>query len=215
MEIPSSPAQIEAMKRLILTAGILLVTGAAVDARDPNPADVIVFVKGTTVPPGPVDYGARSVVSRIYASIGVKLSWRDGEAAAGSLPGNPARIQVCYARGDQAKASSEALALAAPFSDAGTQITVIYDRILTRAARPGLAQALLAHVLAHEIGHLLQGTNWHARTGVMKAHWNGQDYGEMERKPLAFTSDDLDLIRLGLDRLKGRIPSSNSSAASR
>jgi len=49
----------------------------------------------------------------------------------------------------------------------------------------------------------------------MKPHWNGQDYAAMERKPMAFTPDDLDLIRLGLDRLKGRIANSSSPAASK
>jgi hypothetical protein len=45
-------------------------------------------------------------------------------------------------------------------------------------------------VPAHEIGHGLQGTDGHAETGVVKEHWNGQDYDAIEKKPLEFTSLD-------------------------
>jgi hypothetical protein len=38
----------------------------------------------------------------------------------------------------------------------------------------------------------------------MRAHWGRQDYDAMERKQLWFTSDDVDLIRDGLNALKVR-----------
>ena len=41
-------------------------------------------------------------------------------------------------------------------------------------------------------------TNQHAQTGVMKTNWNGRDYEAMEKKPLEFTHDDIDLIVWGL-----------------
>ena len=60
-------------------------------------------------------------------------------------------------------------------------------------------QAILAHVLAHELGHILQGTDWHAETGVMQANWRAADYETMQRGPLAFTAEDIRLIGRGLD----------------
>lgn len=57
---------------------------------------------------------------------------------------------------------------------------------------------LLAHVLVHEITHILQGTCRHSDTGIMKARWTHQDYMEMGQKPLSFTEKDLQLIRTGL-----------------
>jgi len=59
---------------------------------------------------------------------------------------------------------------------------------------------LLAHVMTHEITHLLQEVAWHSATGVMKAHWNLRDYSEMAWRPLPFTQEDIDLIRCGLRR---------------
>jgi hypothetical protein len=82
-------------------------------------------------------------------------------------------------------------------------ITILYKRIPIGMSIRG-RERVLAHVLAHEIGHVLQCTNWHARSGVMKAHWTNLDYDAMERKPLEFTSIDVDLIRQGLKRLKSR-----------
>jgi len=61
-----------------------------------------------------------------------------------------------------------------------------------------LTTNLLAHVLVHEITHILQGTCRHSDTGIMKARWTHQDYMEMGQKPLSFTEEDLQLIRTGL-----------------
>ena len=55
----------------------------------------------------------------------------------------------------------------------------------------------LAHVLVHEITHILQASDRHSDSGVMKARWIAQDYEAMARKPLRFTSEDLDLIHRG------------------
>jgi len=58
----------------------------------------------------------------------------------------------------------------------------------------------------------LEGTNAHAPAGVMKAHWNGQDYDAMERKPLEFTSLDVEMIRDGLNLRKARNADSSPEA---
>ena len=82
----------------------------------------------------------------------------------------------------------------------------MYDRIeFAVAARPSLEQAVLAHVLAHEIGHALQRTNQHTPNGVMKAHWTTQDYDAMAKRPLPFSPVDVDLIHEGLLAHKARV----------
>lgn len=79
-----------------------------------------------------------------------------------------------------------------------TRIVLLYDRVLS-AAGPDLAPALLGHVLAHEIVHILQGVNAHSASGLMKPHWDRRDYEDMQRAPLPFTQVDLTLIDLGLE----------------
>ena len=57
---------------------------------------------------------------------------------------------------------------------------------------------LLAHVLAHEITHILQVSCRHSDRGVMKAGWDGFDYDDMAWAPIAFAKYDIDLIHRGI-----------------
>ena len=88
-----------------------------------------------------------------------------------------------------------ALALAKVYE--GVHITVFWDRVerLSRFAPPTF---VLAHVLVHEITHILQGIDRHSESGVMKSRWTPEDYRAMASKPLPFTPLDVKLIHLGL-----------------
>jgi hypothetical protein len=190
------------MKTSILIAGILA-AGMSAQARDSKPADVTVYVKGDNNAPSSVDQTARATVTWMFARVGVRLAWRDGEPGTGTASGSPVTVQVQFT-GELPDASREALAYALPFGEQGVAIHVMYDRVRWVARRSSREAPILAHVLAHEIGHVLQRTNAHAPDGVMKAHWNGQDYDPMEKKPLEFTRVDVEMIKVGLDQRKAR-----------
>jgi hypothetical protein len=54
----------------------------------------------------------------------------------------------------------------------GWLATVFSDRIDAAAARVGVdAGTLLGRVMAHEVGHLLLGIDYHGAAGVMRAEW--------------------------------------------
>jgi len=53
---------------------------------------------------------------------------------------------------------------------------------------------VLAHVLVHEITHVLEGVARHSASGIMKARWEGADYERMHFAPLPFAGEDLRLI---------------------
>jgi hypothetical protein len=57
----------------------------------------------------------------------------------------------------------------------GTMATVFVDRVtrLARHARMDVA-TVLARALAHEIGHLILGTNEHSHAGIMRETWTAQ-----------------------------------------
>jgi hypothetical protein len=90
-----------------------------------------------------------------------------------------------------------AFAYALPYE--GTHIVVFYDRV-QHVSTPSGRPSLLAHVLVHEITHILQGMPRHSGEGIMKANWDARDYSAMTWKPLVFTSEDIDLIHNGLAR---------------
>jgi hypothetical protein len=80
-------------------------------------------------------------------------------------------------------------------------IVVFYSRVCQKMS-PARVPVLLAHVLAHEIAHILQGVQRHSESGLMKPQRDDADFFEMARKPLGFTEEDVDLIYRGLDARK-------------
>ena len=71
--------------------------------------------------------------------------------------------------------------------------------------------ALLAHAMAHEIAHVLQGISRHSESGILKAHWSGTDCARMAFFPLMFTREDALLIHHGLRVRHSRLASSGRS----
>jgi hypothetical protein len=133
---------------------------------------------------------AEQTASKMFAEAGVTIDWRRGVAGC-PAPG----ILISLSSQAPADVPPDALAYALPYD--GSHIVIFYDR-LQRRVRPAEISSLLAHVLVHEITHILQGINRHSPRGVMKAHWNGPDYQAMRWKPLSFTPEDIDLIHRGL-----------------
>jgi hypothetical protein len=76
-----------------------------------------------------------------------------------------------------------ALAYALPYE--GVHIEVFYDRIAQ--ADPDLVPSLMAHVIVHEITHILQGIDRHSTGGIMQAVWGSSDYIQMKRGQLRYT----------------------------
>jgi hypothetical protein len=158
-------------------------------------ADVTVFLNGDAIVPNPVSYPARNEVTRIFAGIGVGLVWQSKGVNVGGSSANSFAIRATFITGVPQCSHPGVLAYAEPFNGSPV-ITVMYDRlVVTGAGRPRLVPALLAHVLAHEIGHILLGTDSHAKAGIMKARWTSGDYDEMERMPMIFEPSDEDSIR--------------------
>jgi hypothetical protein len=57
---------------------------------------------------------------------------------------------------------------------------------------------VLGHVMAHELGHLLLGSNAHAEIGIMRPRWFGQQLRAVERGALFFSPEQALLMRNGL-----------------
>ena len=78
-------------------------------------------------------------------------------------------------------------------SGPNTIATVYAAAIAERARRDGTSLAtLVGRVSAHEIGHLLLGTNAHAAHGLMQASW---DVKRIDRGDWDFTVEDAATIR--------------------
>ena len=163
--------------------------GLGAQAAEPAGQRPVIVCMGLGVVSGaPV---ARTVASKMFARIGVAIDWRDP----GACPAEA--ILISLTDNTPESLHRGALAYAQPFE--GVHIRVFCDRIQRfQNYQQILVPSLLAHVLVHEITHILQGIVKHSGSGVMKAHWELDDFSVMVAKPLRFEDDDIDMIRRGL-----------------
>ena len=71
-----------------------------------------------------------------------------------------------------------------------------YNRIADLAAHNGAdGAALLGHVIAHEIGHLLLPADSHSSRGVMRGEWDRTQFDDMAKGLLTFAPKEVQLIR--------------------
>ncbi len=143
------------------------------------------------------------LASSLFDKIGVKLVWHDGARPAG-VTGYALRTL----KHAPEAASAEALA--------GTQMGVteigeiaIYRDRVSRflMEHSNLKNVAAGYVLAHELGHAIEGMPRHSDSGIMKAHWSPDDFQNMVFHKLVFAPIDAELIR-------GRLAAKSSSQTS-
>jgi hypothetical protein len=174
------------MKITALIAIVVVIGSPALTAQRAQPPVTVCMTDGPA--PGWVAVQARAQASQMFSKIGVAIQWRCGDSRQRNIT-----IRMTGAASPGFR--PDALAYAAPFQD---HIQVLYNRIET-AAPASVAPAVLAHVLVHEITHVLEDVSHHSGTGIMKAQWNSDDYRIMASHPLPFAAIDVELIRSGID----------------
>jgi len=183
------------MMRAAWTALILLFTVVSATAghiKPPGSTSLTVCSESMK----PEYAGVHAATSSIFAPTGVRLEWRDTR----HCPAGAVKISIVTS--EPGEPHSEVLAYATPFE--GIHIVVYLDRV-EAAIETRRAPVLLAHILAHEIAHILQGSDYHSDSGLMKAHWDANDHREMAWQPLQFTPYDIDRIHEGMIRRDGLI----------
>ena len=129
----------------------------------------------------------------LLRSVGVNLRFIHAEADA--LDGDAIGLRL-LARAPEGVPRG-ALANALIVNRRGVEAVVYYDRV-TEFFHSGDSQAagvLLGYVIAHEIGHVLQGHSLHSTGGVMKARWNVHDLSTLLQRQLMFYNADARAIR--------------------
>lgn len=139
---------------------------------------------------------------RILREADVSVEWRDCSPAGrlhpacGESPA-PGELVVRMVRAVGAAASRT---LGEAFIDTvtgkGVLATVFVDRIeafaaIAKADLPGV----VARVMAHEIGHLLLGSNAHTQTGLMRESFSPDDLVQDRRDQWMFSAPEADRIR--------------------
>jgi hypothetical protein len=168
----------------------------AAEPREPQ-QKLTVYLRDNAAVPITVRAKALELADHMFATIGIRLDWRSGEPPRTSST-RPIGIELVAHTPVDLLPGATAYAL--PFE--GVHIRVFYDRV--ERVVPGFAAVMLAHVMVHEIAHILEGIDRHSDSGVMKALWTNQDHIQMQVEALSFAPEDVKLIRLGLaSRLAG------------
>jgi len=78
----------------------------------------------------------------------------------------------------------------------GCYAYLFYEPIRQLVERTQVAPSvILGHAMAHELGHLLLGTNSHSPGGLMRAHWTPEDLANASRGNLRFSLEQSLRIR--------------------
>ena len=90
-----------------------------------------------------------------------------------------------------------ALGFANVTPDGGRYATVLMDSVEEFAQRQQLSKSqVLVHVVAHEMGHMLMGSNSHSSRGLMRAGWKASELREMAELSLLFSTEEVERMRV-------------------
>jgi len=182
--------------KIAMVAALAVAAGVSANARQSDRGSrtkVPVYVDNNAVQPS-VLHLAEGIAGAMFATAGVRIEWH-GHSLEGVLPRVRA-LAIGLASNTPDRLLPGALGFARVYE--GVHIDVFCDRLDRLAPGSKMAVPLLAHVLVHEITHMLQGIDRHSENGVMKAYWTASDYAEMASSPLPFTPVDIQLIHLGI-----------------
>jgi hypothetical protein len=164
--------------------------------------------------PNDILTSAKTVMTRIYSRVGVRLVWA-GRSVDTGTHGEPdpchgrdaaTSLRIIIVPSGQAEhvdADSKKLGLAAGNEvQSGTVAYVFYDRVRNLSVRYEQHRrgGVLGHVMAHEIGHLLLPYGTHSETGLMRADWSRDDLEHAAHGTLLFTREEAGLIRKRLEK---------------
>jgi hypothetical protein len=196
------------MKLMVVVAAVLVAACGSVQANDENKQTVLIYMVNQSLVPVEIRKTGEAVAAQMFAEIGVHLVWRFRQPAAGQAQREHA-IVIEIATKRPRDVSVNSLASAQPFE--GSAIAIYYQALKWAERDIRMARQLYAHVMAHEIGHILQQTATHSRTGIMKATWTGNDYSLMRLASLHFEPRDVEAIHAGLDERNARSPTLTSA----
>jgi hypothetical protein len=182
------------------------VAGAGKDAEKTG-YQVTVYLQDQWVADPLLLAGAKALATSMFAGIGVRLRWEvSGLRRARCCQTLPdVEIVIRFASNTPAGFQSGAPAYARPYApQSDVRVTILYDRVvgLVEGNRLSDRAAFLGHVLAHEIGHVLQGVVRHSEAGLMKAQFTLEDRAQMRRRPLPFSALDAELIQRAMAKAR-------------
>jgi hypothetical protein len=123
----------------------------------------------------------QQILTTAGVSVQVKLCKGDQALPCENQPGvRSLMIRLVPRQAKQVNSRRPTLGHAFADQQGGTYASVFLEPIQDEAAMANVPLAtVIAYATAHEVGHLLLGSQAHTGRGLMKANWNGSDYQAM------------------------------------
>lgn len=186
------------MRTTVWMAVIGIMAAGVAEARNEPAIGVTVEMRGGPERTSPALQQARAMAARMFAAAGIRLEWCDRASHCRDW-----EDRIVITLRPTAPAALPQAAMAEAFSFEGRNIRIYLDRMPATDGGASLTPAFWAHVLVHELTHMLQNSDVHAEHGVMKARWDRHDLSAIRHQPLPFTATDIKLIHDGLARRRG------------
>jgi hypothetical protein len=196
-DVSAYPAEGENDMKIGETAVILIAMAGTASARNieiPNAPVVPVCMENVLTPVNV--FFVRSLAAKMFATAGVNIEWRKWDHCPAGA------IRIVLSQNAPETIHPKALAYAQPYE--GTWIVIFLNRV-AGAAEDRAVPYLLAHVMVHEITHILQGICRHSETGIMKPVFGKDDIDQMELHPMTFEPADIELLQIGIRHRQARL----------
>jgi len=156
--------------------------------------------------------GSEQVTAMIFRRVGVDVTWMDCSLYVPPLAKTPVCqdsmapaefavriVDRSWPQRTVVHFEGTGLALPCARNLTGCYLYIFYEPIAQWAEDEDIsASAILGHAIAHEVGHLLLGSNSHSRTGIMRERWSQVDLTAMAHNPLRFSPDQCRRIQATL-----------------
>lgn len=178
-----------------LVARLLLACCAAsipLSAENGRPDSVPICLGGDVSSTNQLMIGqAELIAARVFQQIRIRLQWHNFPSACPEEQ-EPIRVRVwAHTPPDYHRGAS-----GTPWPYGGIHAEIFLDR-MQDSFEGSILTALVGHVLAHEIAHVLGGTDGHS-TGVMQPSFSPEDLRKMTLAPLRFSESFIIVLQDGI-----------------
>jgi hypothetical protein len=195
---------------LLAYGAILLVitTNAFASPKEADPRWLILSVFNDASVPAEILAHGEARAAHILAQTGIQVEWLNCAAGGSHVPDQFEQPSPCSRIGYPSHLSVR-IVLAGrsvredifgeAYTDSqgkGTYIKLYYAHLAEPNAHLPLGEGeLLGYVIAHEVGHLLLGTDSHSHEGIMQGRWEDPQLREAGKGNLQFTPSQARLMR--------------------
>lgn len=189
---------------------LLLATNAATRTKELAAGTLTLSIFKDASVPAEVLSQAESRAARILFQAGIPVEWLNCQSGGSHVPDQFDQPSPCSSIAYPSHLSVRILSSGKLprqdiFGEAfannegkGTHINIYYGYLQSSLHKVLAEGELLGYVIAHEVGHLLLGTDSHDREGIMQARWEEAQLRDAARGNLQFTPQEAALMRKAL-----------------